>query len=169
MFELLIYMFENYLSAQSKLDFNNMSLELEAAGFDNDEIKIAFDWFTQLKVMSDKVPLKLKNRTKPKLRIYTANEIEKISPDALGFLIFLEQAQVLNDYEREIIIDRSMALNQNFISIDEIRWIVMMTLWNNGENVKEIGFILRICFQEISEKIRIDKLICKSMKILTNI
>ncbi len=133
MFELLIYMFENYLSAQSKLDFNNMSLELEAAGFDNDEIKIAFDWFTQLKVMSDKVPLKLKNRTKPKLRIYTANEIEKISPDALGFLIFLEQAQVLNDYEREIIIDRSMALNQNFISIDEIRWIVMMTLWNNGK------------------------------------
>ena len=133
MFELLIYMFENYLSSKSKLDLNNMSLELEAAGFDNDEIKIAFDWFTQLKVMSDKVPLKLKNRTKPKLRIYTANEIEKISPDALGFLIFLEQAQVLNDYEREIIIDRSMALNQNFISIDEIRWIVMMTLWNNGK------------------------------------
>ena len=133
MFELLIYMFENYLSSQSKLDFNNMSLELEAAGFDNDEIKIAFDWFTQLKVMSDKVPLKLKNRTKPKLRIYTANENEKISPDALGFLIFLEQAQVLNDYEREIIIDRSMALNQNFISIDEISWIVMMTLWNNGK------------------------------------
>jgi len=83
--------------------------------------------------MSDKVPLKLKNRTKPKLRIYTANENEKISPDSLGFLIFLEQAQVLNDYEREIIIDRSMALNQNFISIDEIRWIVMMTLWNNGK------------------------------------
>ena len=133
MFELLIYMFENYLSSQNKLDFNNMSLELEAAGFDNDERKDAFDWFTQLKVMSDKVPLKLKSRSKPKLRIYTANEKEKVSSDALGFLIFLEQAQVLNDFEREIIIDRSMALNQNFISIDEIRWIVMMTLWNNGK------------------------------------
>jgi len=133
MFELLIYMFENYLSSQNKLDFNNMSLELAAAGFDNDEIKDAFDWFTQLKVMSDKVPLKLKSRSKPKLRIYTANEKEKVSSDALGFLIFLEQAQVLNDFEREIIIDRSMALNQNFISIDEIRWIVMMTLWNNGK------------------------------------
>lgn len=43
-----------------------------------------------------------------------------------------------------------------------------MTLWNNGENAKEIGFILRICFQEISEKIRIGKLIYKSMKTLTN-
>ena len=25
-----------------------------------------------------------------------------------------------------------MALNQNIINIDEVRWIVMMTLWNNG-------------------------------------
>lgn len=133
MFELLIYMFENYLSSQNKVDFNNMSIELEAAGFDNNDIKNAFDWFTQLKVMSDKVQLKPKNKQKSKLRIYTLNENEKISSEALGFLIFLEQAQVLNDLEREIIIDRSMALNQNLITIDEIRWIAMMTLWNNGK------------------------------------
>ena len=44
----------------------------------------------------------------------------------------MEQAKVLNSIEREIIIDRAMALSQNIISIDEVRWIVMMTLWNNG-------------------------------------
>ena len=43
MFELLIYMFENYLSSKSYLDFNNISMELEAAGFDNDDIEEAFD------------------------------------------------------------------------------------------------------------------------------
>jgi len=26
-----------------------------------------------------------------------------------------------------------MALQQNVVTIDEIRWIVMMTLWNNGK------------------------------------
>jgi Smg protein len=26
-----------------------------------------------------------------------------------------------------------MALNQNIITIDEIRWVVMMALWNNGK------------------------------------
>ena len=133
MFDLLVYMFENYLSSQNKLDFNNMSLELEAAGFDNADIKIAFDWFAELKVMADKVPLDSQRLAKTNFRIFAHNEIEKISSDAIGFLIFLEQAQVLNEQEREIIVDRAMALQQNVISIDEIRWIVMMTLWNNGK------------------------------------
>jgi Smg protein len=133
MFDLLVYMFENYLSSQNKLDFNNMSLELEAAGFDNADIKTAFDWFAELKIMSDKVPLDSQRLAKTNFRIFAENEIEKISSDAIGFLIFLEQAQVLNEQEREIIIDRAMALQQNVVSIDEIRWIVMMTLWNNGK------------------------------------
>jgi len=133
MFDLLVYMFENYLSSQNKLDFNNMSLELEAAGFDNADIKIAFDWFAELKVMADKVPLDSQRLAKTNFRIFAQNEIEKISSDAIGFLIFLEQAQVLNEQEREIIVDRAMALQQNVVSIDEIRWIVMMTLWNNGK------------------------------------
>ena len=67
-----------------------------------------------------------------KLRIFTEKEKEKFSFDGLGFILFLEQAHVLNSAEREIIIDRAMALNQNIINIDEVRWIVMMTLWNNG-------------------------------------
>ena len=57
MFELLIYMFENYLSSKNYIDYNNVSMVLEAAGFDNEDIEDAFDWFSQLKVMSDKTPL----------------------------------------------------------------------------------------------------------------
>tara|TARA_B110000259_G_C14032991_1_gene407633 strand:- start:845 stop:1285 length:441 start_codon:yes stop_codon:yes gene_type:complete len=125
-------MFENYLSTQNQLDFNNMTQELEAAGFDNDEIEKAFDWFSQLKLMSDKIPLSSKLKANNKLRVYTESELEKITCDGLGFILFLEQAQVLSSIEREIIIDRAMALSQNIISIDEVRWIVMMTLWNNG-------------------------------------
>ena len=132
MLDLLIYMFENYLSTQNQLDFNNMTQELEAAGFDNDEIQKAFDWFAQLKLMADKIPLNSELEANDKLRIFTESELEKIACDGLGFILFLEQAKVLNSIEREIIIDRAMALNQNIINIDEVRWIVMMTLWNNG-------------------------------------
>ena len=132
MFDLLIYMFENYLSSQNQLDFNNMTQELEAAGFDNDEIEKAFDWFSQLKLMADKIPSNSKLKANDKLRIFTSPELKKIACDGLGFILFLEQAKVLNSIEREIIIDRAMALNQNIISVDEVRWIVMMTLWNNG-------------------------------------
>jgi len=132
MFDLLVYMFEKYLSSKNNLDFANMTSELEAAGFNNKDIESALDWFTELKEMSEKIPQSHSLKLNNKLRIYTAKEKEKFSFDGLGFILFLEQAHVLNSVEREIIIDRAMALNQNIINIDEVRWIVMMTLWNNG-------------------------------------
>ena len=132
MFDLLIYMFENYLSSKNQLDFNSITLELEAAGFDNHEIEKALNWFSELKLMADKIPHNSELKANDKLRIFTESELEKIACDGLGFILFLEQAHVLNSIEREIIIDRAMALSQNIISIDEVRWIVMMTLWNNG-------------------------------------
>jgi len=132
MFDLLVYMFEKYLSSKNNLDFANMSLELEAAGFNNKDIESALDWLTELKEMSEKIPQSHSLKLNDKLRIYTSKEKEKFSFDGLGFILFLEQAHVLNSVEREIIIDRAMALNQAIINIDEVRWIVMMTLWNNG-------------------------------------
>ena len=132
MFDLLVYMFEKYISSKNNLDFANMTLELEAAGFNNKDIESALDWFTELKEMSENIPQSHTLKLNDKLRIYTVKEKEKFSFDGLGFILFLEQAHVLNSVEREIIIDRAMALNQNIINIDEVRWIVMMTLWNNG-------------------------------------
>ena len=132
MFDLLVYMFENYLSSKNNLDFANMTLELYDAGYDNKDIESALDWFTELKEMSEKIPQSRSLKLNDKLRVYTDKEKEKFSFDGLGFILFLEQAHVLNSVEREIIIDRAMALNQNIINIDEVRWIVMMTLWNNG-------------------------------------
>ena len=132
MFDLLIYMFENYLSSKNNLDFSNMTLELEAAGFNNKDIENALDWFSKLKEMSTKIPQSHSLKLNNKLRIFTEKEKERFSFDGLGFILFLEQADILNSIEREIIIDRAMALNQNIINIDEVRWIVMMTLWNNG-------------------------------------
>ena len=132
MFDLLVYMFENYLSSKNNLDFANMTLELEAAGYDNKDIESALDWFTELKEMSEKISQSHSSKLNDKLRIYTDKEKEKFSFDGLGFILFLEHAHVLNSVEREIIIDRAMALNQNIINIEEVRWIVMMTLWNNG-------------------------------------
>ena len=49
MFDLLVYMFEKYLSSKNNLDFANMTTELEAAGFNNKDIESALDWFTELK------------------------------------------------------------------------------------------------------------------------
>ncbi len=54
MLDLLIYLFENYLSTKPKLNMTDITLELEEAGFnDNQDISSAFDWFNHLEKISE--------------------------------------------------------------------------------------------------------------------
>ena len=102
MLELLIYMFENYLSTQNLPDFKSITAELEAAGFDNQDIENAFTWFNQLKAMTNAIPVKNNAWSSLGYRMYSENEQKKISAESLGFVLFLEQAKVLDPNEREI-------------------------------------------------------------------
>ena len=94
---LMLYMFENYLRSKNNLDFANMTLELEAAGFNNKDIESALDWFSELKEMSTKIPKSHSLKLNDKLRIFTEKEKEKFSFNGLGFILFLEQA--VHDYQ----------------------------------------------------------------------
>lgn len=132
MFELLVYVFENYLSAKTHADFSQMTSELEEAGFEHKEIEFAIDWFATLKIMSERLNNQILNNSNVASRIYSIKENEKISTEGIGFLVFLEQAKVLSSSEREIILDRAMAVEQNCLNLDELKWIVMMTLWHFG-------------------------------------
>ena len=61
--------------------------------------------------------------------------------------MFLEQAQVLNPFQRELVVDRAMALPQPEVSIEEVRWIVLMALWNQGK-AKDYLFVEDAVFGE---------------------
>ena len=129
MLDLIIYLFENYLSTKPKLNMSDITLELEQAGFKNQDISSAFDWFNHL----EKISKKTKLEDAKSLRVLSQKEYEKISKEAFTFLKFLIDAKILNATEFEIILDQIMILNQSSINIDEMRWIVMMTLWKSGK------------------------------------
>ncbi|MDC6477484.1 DUF494 domain-containing protein [Methylophilaceae bacterium] len=129
MLDLLIYLFENYISTKPKLNMNDITVELEEAGFNDKDISSAFDWFNHLEKISNGFEL----TNKDSLRVLSKKEYEKISSEAFTFLTFLLNAKILNSTEFEVILDQIMILNQKFINIDEMRWIVMMTLWKSGK------------------------------------
>ena len=130
MFEVLVYMFENYFEADIRPDHHTLAKELFAAGFDQEDINGAFDWFDTLEAMTDQ-PAVAGHASG--FRIYTEPETQKISHESLSFMMFLEQANVLTPHQRELVIDRAMALPQSEISLEEIRWIVLMALWNQNK------------------------------------
>ena len=73
MLDLIIYLFENYLSTKPKLNISDITLELEQAGFNNQDISSAFDWFNHLEKISEKTKLE----DDKSLRVLSQKEYEK--------------------------------------------------------------------------------------------
>jgi Smg protein len=136
MLEVLIYMFQNYFGAQTPasdttIEQDYIAQELSEAGFNSNDIAGAFDWYNQLRdLISQPYYQYLSNPTS--IRIFTETERERIDTESFSFLSFVERAGVILPNERDLIIDRAMALKQQEITIEEIRWITMMVLWNDN-------------------------------------
>ena len=144
MFEVLVYMFENYIDTHFRPDESTLSRELFAAGFDEQDINGAFNWFKQLEVMSE-TPEIFDTPCRANTRIFTDAEMHKITGESLGFILFLVQANILNTTQRELVLDLAMNLPQLKIGIEEMRWIVLMTTWGASktgpDKTKEYLFI----------------------------
>ena len=64
------------------------------------------------------------------VRIYTCEENQILDVECRGFLMFLEQVNLLDFTTREMVIDRVMELDTKFFSIDDLKWVVLMVLFN---------------------------------------
>lgn len=134
MYEVLVYLFENYYQADLTPDHGSLQRKLTAAGFENEDVHDALDW---LKSLTD-VP----QATLPEaidlsdaFRGYAPKEFGKLSADSRGFIAFLESAGVLTPILREIIIERAMAVADESVGLDKLRIIVLMVLWTQHGNV----------------------------------
>jgi Smg protein len=47
-----------------------------------------------------------------------------------GFILFLEQVNVLDFTTREMVIDRVMELDTKYFSMDDLKWVILMVLFN---------------------------------------
>ncbi|VFP87779.1 Protein Smg [Candidatus Erwinia haradaeae] len=64
------------------------------------------------------------------MRVYTIAEKQLLDVHCRGFMLFLEQIHVLNLETREIVIERIMALDTLDLQIEDLKWVVLMVLFN---------------------------------------
>jgi Smg protein len=134
-FDVLIYLFENYMDdeADPTPDPDAIRTDLLEAGFPNKEINRAFDW---LESLSELKPIQ--SSSLPAFRIFSLQECAKLDTECRGLLMFLEQSAILTAASRELVIDRVMALNEESISLENLKWIVLMVLFSQPN--EEIAF-----------------------------
>ena len=57
-------------------------------------------------------------------------ECERLDASCRGFLLFLEQIQVLNLETREMVIERVLALDTAEFDLEDLKWVILMVLFN---------------------------------------
>jgi len=128
MFDVLVYLFENYSAFNVCADADALTRKLTAAGFAEEEISDALSWLQGLaSVAQDAAPV---GRATPgAFRVYAGFEMERLGADAIGFLAFLESAGQLSAAQREIVIERALAVADAPVALDKLKVIVLMVLW----------------------------------------
>ncbi len=133
MFDVLVYLFENYYQSESYPDQDTLARKLHAAGFENQDISEALDWLKGLHGKHNGLPESLESSLS--VRLYAKDEQAKLSAESRGFLFFLESAHVLTPLLRELIIERAMALEGEYVGLDTFKVIVLMVLWTRRGSV----------------------------------
>lgn len=133
MFEILMYLFESYFDAGSYPEPNKLSRKLSAAGFEGEEISEALTWLSALQEQNpESYPDSLEHTGQ---RHYAELEMQLICYEARQFLLFSEQQNLISAVEREMIIDRSVALKQEHLALDKLKLIMLMVLWNRHQDL----------------------------------
>lgn len=129
--DVLMYLFDSQIDddADAVVNQDAMRVGLLEAGFEERQVSRALEWLEGLAVLRDQGLQRelVANKT---TRVFSTEEMDRLGPDSRGFLLFLEQAEVLSPHERELVMDRVMALQQDDIDLDQLKWIVLMVFLN---------------------------------------
>lgn len=128
--DVLMYLFETYIDAEEEPEPDQKVLrdELSRAGFADMEIDRALDWLDGLTEHHKTFPHS--TQTAHGTRIYNEVEQGRLDVGCRGFITYLEQIGILSPTQREILIDRLLALDTPDIDVEQVKWVVLMVLFS---------------------------------------
>ena len=132
MFDILMYLFENYIHSEMEVvvDHDELTDELTRAGFAHQEINKALGWLERLAELQDSQKPYLIVAPQASIRVYTDAEQARLDLQSQSFLMYLEHIGVLDFETREMVLDRVMELDSKQFSLDDLKWVVLMVLFN---------------------------------------
>lgn len=131
MFDVLVYLVENYVDEADCPDPDTLELKLKAAGFDGDDIGAALHWLSGLAV-TGATELPATFAARHSFRSFVPAEEKQLSRECRGLLAFLESAGAIDPLRRELIIERALALPHGSVDLEQFRIICLVVLWSTG-------------------------------------
>ena len=147
--DILMYLFETYLDDDQSDIPNEGSIrnELAKIGFHDEIVTKAFDWLDDLAILKDNFTSidQLENNS---FRLFSLLEIEKFDKEARGVLLDLVNLSVITPTQREVIIDKALALDIVHINQEHMKWVVLMVLFNLPDSAGSFTWIQDLLYEE---------------------
>ena len=150
--DVLMYIFDNYIEEELEFvpDQEFLKTQLIKAGFIDTQIDKAFLWLEGLANQREYVDTSTLSSDLSSIRLFSEQELERLDAECRGFLLFLEQAKVLNAKERELVIDRIMALECCEIDLQRLKWVIFMVLFNQPDKEAAITWMEDIVMDDVN-------------------
>jgi Smg protein len=129
MYDVLVYVFENCKQNEVAYDSDRVAKKLSAAGFEDSDISEALQWLAGV-LRAPQAGLANLPDAQRSFRAYAPRELAKLDAQCRGFLITLEHSGILNAQTRELVIERSLAAAGESLTLEQLKLIVLMVLWN---------------------------------------
>lgn len=129
MYEILVYLFENCQQREVAQERERVAKKLSAAGFEHADISEALHWLAGVQRAPQPAAAELPDNRRS-FRAYAPRELAKLDAQCRGFLMTLEQQGILTPQNRELVIERSLAASGASLTLEQVKLIVLMVLWN---------------------------------------
>lgn len=130
--DILIYVFDRYMleEASTVPHREHLARDLEQAGFGRANVERALDWLTALAFGQERAGCEDARGpgSEGAVRIFTDSEIARLSSECRGLLLRLERARVITPQQRELVIERLLALEADEPDTEQLKWVVLMVL-----------------------------------------
>jgi Smg protein len=129
--DILIYVFDRYMldEAPDVPERETLARDLACVGFAHQNVERALDWLAELACVRERALLDpAVDKSGGAVRVFSESERARLSTECRGFLLTLERLGVLQPLEREIVIDRMIALEADELDTEQLKWVVLMVL-----------------------------------------
>jgi Smg protein len=137
--KVLIYVYDHYMlgDAAGVPERRYMLEDLQKRGFSVSEVVAAMEWLSAL-VGDQRAAPGADGLSRAGMRVFADGELSRLSPDCRAFLMQLDRQQVLTPQQRELVIERALALDVEEVDVEQLKWVVLLVL--SSQPGQELAF-----------------------------
>ena len=137
--EIVVFLMSKIRDQQGRLDdLDEIATYLKNQGFTENEISSAYSWFLD-HLQNDNEFLYNSTINANATRIFSDQERQLFSSEAIGYLLQLRHLGLLSDQQSEMVLERGSMIWTSSINLDQVKMLIETILFSESRAMESVG------------------------------